>query len=184
MAVKNEEIYPNCQTTIRTVEIGGLTKSQLILKIQQQAILMNEFGKMLFADDKFTTSDSKYTIETVELTVQDLGLAKGGTITQIFSRANQLDLKLCPLELGPYLRFEYLDQPEGEINSRQQDQAPYGSITVASEILTEDDKFPKGFYLRRIDGVLWLRGYICDDQHVWEPSDHFIFVKQSSAVAE
>lgn len=178
MDIKNVEIYPNCQTTTRTVEVGGLTKSQLIHNLQKQSILMNEFGKMLFADNKFATSVSKYTLETVELTVQDLGLLEGGTISQIFSRANQLDLKSCPLELGPFLRLGYLDQPESGLYSHQQDQAPNGSITVASEILTEDDKFPKGFYLRRIDGVLWLRGYICDDQHVWEPSDHFIFIKQ------
>lgn len=55
---------------------------------------------------------------------------------------------------------------------------------VASEILTKDDKFLKVFYFRRIDGVLWLWGYICDNQHVWEPSDHFIFVKQSGTVEE
>ncbi|UJL47108.1 helicase [Virgibacillus sp. NKC19-16] len=178
MDIKNKEIYPNCQTTTRTVEVDGLTKSQLINKLKQQSILMNEFGKMLFADNKFTTSISKYTLKTVELAVQDLGLLDGGTITQIFSRANQLGLELCPLELAPYLRLRYLDQPEGELNSYQQHQAPYGSITVASKILTEDDKFPKGFYLRCIDGVLWLRGYVCDERHVWEPSDHFIFVKE------
>ncbi|MDN4607243.1 helicase [Sporosarcina highlanderae] len=162
----------------RTVEVGGFTKSQLIHKLKKESILMNELGETLLDDDRFTTSDRKYIVETVEIAVQDLGFLEGGTITQIFEKANQLGLKLCPLELGPYLRLAYLDQPEANLNGHQQHKAPYGSITVASQILTENHDLPKGFYLRRIDGVLWLRGYVCDDTHIWEPDDHFIFVKQ------
>ncbi|GEN82707.1 hypothetical protein SLU01_10190 [Sporosarcina luteola] len=178
MNIKIQEIYPNCHMINRTVEVGGLTKSQLIHKIRKKSILINKLGETLFEDDKFTTSDSKYTLQTVELAVQDLGFLEGGTVSQIFRKANQLGLKLCPLELAPYLRLAYLDQPEGNLNRHRQHKAPYGSITVASQILTEDHDFPKGFYLRRIDGALWLRGYVCDDMHIWEPDDHFIFVKQ------
>ena len=53
------------------------------------------------------------TFRTVELTVSDLGFPDGATTAQDFKKASQLGLELCPLELGPYLRLEYLDQPEG-----------------------------------------------------------------------
>jgi hypothetical protein len=176
MCIKNKKIYPDCPIIKRTVEVGGLTKSQLIQKLQQYSILMNESGERLFADKKFTTSDTKYSLETVELTVGDLGFPDGATTAQIFKRASELGLELCPLELGPHLRLEYLDQPEGySRNSLKRHQAPSGSITIASEILTEDYDFPKGFYLRRINGVLWIRGYRADHLHVWNPDDHFIF---------
>lgn len=178
MNISISKIYPNCETTTRIVEVGGLTKPQLIDKMQQENILLNELGKKLFAADIFTTSIDPYELKTVELSVHDLGLPEGGTITEIYRRADQLGLDLCPLELCPFLRLGYLDQPEGFLDSQQQNQAPNRSVTVASKILTEDDNFPKGFYLRRINGVLWLRGYVCDDQHVWNPSDRFIFVKQ------
>ncbi|TBX54336.1 helicase [Bacillus mycoides] len=174
-------IYPDCPIITRTVEVGGLTKSQLIQKLQQYSILMNEYGERLLADDKFTTSNTKYSLQTVELTVIDLGFPDGATTAQLLKRASELGLELCPLELGPQLRLEYLVQPEGYLgNASQQHQAPSGSITIASEILTKDDDFPKGFYLRRINGVLWLRGYIADHLHVWKPEDHFIFVKQKN----
>jgi hypothetical protein len=160
----------------RIVEIGGLTKTQLIEKLQQSFILMNEYGERLFADDRFTTSEIKYTLQTVELTVGDLGFPDGATTTLIFTKARELGLELCPLELGPYLRLEYLDQTEGYSgDSLQRHQAPSGSITIASEILTEDDDFPKGFYLRKINGVLWLRGYRADHLHVWNSHDQFVF---------
>ncbi|WP_458123987.1 helicase [Paenibacillus sp. Z3-2] len=175
MLIENEK-YPNCEMIKRTVQVGGLTKTQLNQKLQQNSILMNELGEALIADDKFTTSDTKCSLQAVELTVKKLGFPDGATTSQIFERASELDLELCPLELGPHLRLVYLDQPEGYSgNPIQPHRAPVGSITIASEILTEDEDFPKGFYLRRINGVLWLRGYRADHLHVWNPDDQFIF---------
>jgi len=178
MRIEKEKIYPNCPIITRTVEVGGLTKTQLIQKLQQYSVLMNESAERLLADDKFTTSDTKYSLQTVELTVCDLGFPDGATTSQIFNRASDLGLELCPVELGPYLRLEYLDQPEGYSgNPIKRHQAPSGSITIASKILIEDYDFPKGFYLRRIEGELWLRGYRADHLHVWNPDDHLIFCR-------
>lgn len=170
------QIYPDCLANTKTIEIGGQTKWQLIQKLQAHSISMNEFGEKLICDDKFTTSESKYSLTIIELSVRNLGFPNGATMPQLFKQATDLGLELCPLELGPYLRLEYLDQPEGNItDSFQLNQAPSGSITIASQIVTDDDDFPKGFYLRKIDGVLWLRGYLADDLHVWNPDDQFIF---------
>ncbi|MEH6938466.1 helicase [Bacillus sp. JJ664] len=180
MSFDNQKIYPNCSIITRTVEVGGLTKPQLMMKLQENSILLNEYGGLLLANEKFTTSETKYLLETVELTVSDLGFLEGATTAQIFNRASELGLSLCPHELGPYLRLEYLDQPEGYLgNPDQRHQAPSGSITIASEALTKDDDFPKGFYLRQINGELWLRGYRADHLHCWNSGDHFIFVKQT-----
>lgn len=177
MSIENEKIYPDCPTIIRMIEVGGFTKSQLIQNLQQHSILMNESAERLFADDNFTTSDLIYSVKTVELTVNDLGFPAGATTAQIFERAYEVGLNLCPLELGPHLRLQYLDQPEGYLGKPSfQHRAPYGSITIASEILTEDEDFPKGFYIRRIESVLWLRGYCAGHHHVWSPDDHFMFL--------
>ena len=176
MQFETETIYPNCPTVIRTVDVGGLTKADLLQQLQTNAVSMNESAQRLFTSELFTTSDTRYLVTTVELTVRDLGFAQGATVAKIYERAGALGLCLCPLELGPHLRLQYLDQPEGYwgMPSRQH-QAPSGSITVASENLSEDDDFPKGFYLRCIKGVLWLRGYRSGPEHVWEPDDLFIF---------
>jgi len=176
MHFETEHIYPDCPTISRTVVAGGLTKSGLIQELQRNSILMNESGERLFASDHFTTSETRYSVTTVELTVRDLGFPRGATIAEIYVRAGALGLGLCPIELGPHLRLQYLDQPEGDWGKPfRRHQAPYGTITIASEKLSEDDDFPKGFYLRRIKGVLWLRGYRSGPEHVWEPDDHFIF---------
>ena len=172
-------IYPDCPAITKTLENGWQTKWQLMQKLQANSISINEFGEKLIRDNKFTTSESKYSLTIIELSVRNLGFPNGATMPQLFKQATDLGLELCPLELGPYIRLKYLDQPEGNIAaSFQQNQAPFGSITIASQRVTDDDDFPKGFYPRKIDGVLWLRGYLADDLHVWNPDDRFIFSQQ------
>ena len=182
MHVESEHSYPNCPTIIRTVTVGGLTKSALAEELERASILMNESGERLFASDHFTTSETRYSVTTVELAVRNLGFPRGATITELDVRAAALGLGLCPLELGPHLRLQYRDQPEGAWGRPvRRHQAPSGSITIASEQLSDDDDFPKGFYLRRIEGVLWLRGYRSGPAHIWAPDDHFIFRVQYTA---
>ncbi|PPA71083.1 helicase [Jeotgalibacillus proteolyticus] len=160
----------------RTVSIGGLSKEELTRELKDAQIMMNEYGERLFDYRAFELSREKYSLNTIEMTVKDLGFRNGATSAEIFKKAIESGLKLCPLELGPYLRLHYLDQPEDRAKAlTKQHQAPSGSITLASKVIIEDDTFPKGFYLRKADGVLWLRGYAADHLHVWNPEDHFIF---------
>ena len=176
--LNHEEIYPHSPMEIRVVEVGGLSKPQLKHKLQQCSIRMNEYGIKLLDDDKFIISPTKRQLETVEILVRNLGFTDGATTSQLFQMADTFGLQLCPIDLGPFLRIQYLDQPETYTSSPEKgNQAPSGSLTIASEALSEDDLFPKGFYLRNIEGELWLRGYIADDLHVWNPYDRFIFCR-------
>lgn len=169
-------IYPDCSVIKKTIEVGGLSKAELIQRLQQSSISLNQYGEKLLYDDRFTTSEIKYSLEIVELLVRDLGFPNGATLPEIYKQANELRLQLCPPELGPYLRLEYVDRVEGNSgNSSQKNEAPSGSITIASEIISDEDSFPKGFYVRKVDGVLWLRGYVADNLHVWNPDTRFIF---------
>ena len=38
-------IYPDCPIITRTVRVGWMPESQLIQKLQQYSILMNEYGR-------------------------------------------------------------------------------------------------------------------------------------------
>ncbi|WP_411736179.1 helicase [Paenibacillus sp. M2] len=178
MLIEDEKVYPDCSVEIRIVDVGGLTKPQLIQKLDQYSILLNKYGKQLLNDERFIVSNTKQSLQTVELTVRQLGFSDGATTLQLFRRANELGLDCCPVELGPYLRLQYLDQPEiVSTHISEERKAPSGSITIASEALTEDIDFPKGFYLRRINDEFWLRGYLADHLHVWSPHDRFIFCR-------
>jgi hypothetical protein len=173
-----DSIYPNCQTTPRVVNLGGYSKSELLNKLVESSISMNVWAETILSSSYFTASSSRYSVTTVEINVRDLGFPDGSTITDIFEAALQSGLRLCPLELAPYFRLDYRDQAEGSRGKPVlEHQAPYGSITIASAILTANDDFPKGFYLRRIEDVLWLRGYRSGADHIWSPNDRFAFLR-------
>ncbi|MFD1885502.1 helicase [Paenibacillus wenxiniae] len=159
------------------VIIDGLNREELMKQLQQSSIHLNAYAEMLLADERFMISSTRYSLHTVELTARNLGFPDGATTEQMFTKAQQLGLKLCPLELAPYLRMQYIDQPEDMEGEVRHNQAPSGSVTVASEPISEEDTFPKGFYLRHMHGELWLRGYCADDLHSWNANDRFIFVK-------
>ena len=170
--------YPACPVIDRTVQIGGQTKAALLERLAQCGIEMNESARVLFASDKFVTSDAPTHLRTVELSVRNLRFPQGATLSDLYASAAHLGLRLCPVELGPHLRLQYLDQPEGFLGQPVwQNRAPPGAIIIASEILSTDDAFPKGFYLRRINGTLWLRGYRCDREHISDPEDRYVFAE-------
>ncbi len=145
---------------IRFVEIGGLSKFELLEALKQNSIFLNPLAEQLFASRHFTTSTTPFRVATIEITVSDLSFPRRSTIGAIYSKAEAAGLKLCPLELAAYFRLQYLQQPESHCDKLQQGKAPIGSITVASKLIEIDDS-QQGFYLRRIKEQLWLRGYHC-----------------------
>jgi hypothetical protein len=180
-----DSTYPDCHVTTRVVHAGGQGGSELLEELKRIGVEINELGIRLLSADALNTSRTPCHWVTVELTVRNLGYPQGAATSEIYEKAAKLGLSLCPIELGPHLRLQYLDQPEGSSDqSSSRHGAPRGSITIASEPLEEDDDFPKGFYLRRIKGTLWLRGYRSGPDHVWGPEDHFIFCVASPRRAD
>lgn len=164
----------------RTLRIGGTSKPQLLAQLRAAGVHLNAAAEALFADERFTTAPASSLVEVVTLSVASLTDGNGATFATIIERAAAGGLSPCPLELAPHFRLQYLDQPEGALGrAPSQHRAPPGSITVASDPLDEDDETPKGFYLRRIEGVPWLRGYRSWPGHVWSPDDVFAFTPTS-----
>ncbi len=160
----------------RIVRIGGVPKQALRSRLQQAGVRFNESAERLFADDRFVTSSDDALLEVCEVSAGELGLCDGATFTAIVERAASNGLAMCPLELGPHLRLQLTDQPEGFIDKSPTTHcAPPGSLTVASAPLVDDDETLKGFYVRRIDGVLWLRGFRASPDHVYSADDVFVF---------
>jgi hypothetical protein len=161
----------------RTVSIGGVDKPDLLAALRERDVRLNRAAEVLFADPRFTVSQERRTIEIAAVSVTELGFADGATYRQVTARALASGLEESPLELGPHLRLQFLAQPEGAAGEEKRGEAPPGSITIASVPLDDTDETPKGFYLRRSDGVLWLRGYWSWPGHVWKPNDVLVFAR-------
>jgi hypothetical protein len=162
----------------RSVRIGGTTKQALLAELQACGVQLNEIARTIFAHHDFETSDEPAVIETKELSVGDLGHTEGATIAEVHASAARRGLSLCPLELAPHLRLQFMEQPEGYWgHPPSEHRAPPGSLTIAAQPLATDDGDLLGFYLRRIRGVLWLRGYRSPAEHVWSAEDRFLFAR-------
>jgi hypothetical protein len=172
MAVTDRTSLPS------TVRVGGVERPDLLSALRAHDVGLNQAAEVLFQDSRFTTLPDGHVIEIVCLSVAELGFPDGATYGQLTARALESGLVECPLEVGPHLRLQFLEQPEsGDGSPLKHGRAPAGSITVASPPLDESDDTPKGFYLRRVDGVLWLRGYWSWPGHLWSPTDHLLFAR-------
>jgi len=165
------------------VRVGGMDKQELIQALRRHNVYLNQAAEALLDDPRFTPLARGKVIEITAVSVSGLGFGEGATYEQLTARAVESGLIECPLELGPHLRMQFLDQPEGFAGlPLTQHRAPPGSITVASSPLDDGDETPDGFYLRRIDGVLWLRGYWSWPGNIWSPEDVFVFSRGGSAI--
>ena len=162
----------------RIVSCGGTSKEALLHRLRDSGVKLNDLALSLFADGRFTASPVPAEVQVLEVSVASLGFPAGATFGPLVEGAAAAGLGLCPLELAPHLRLALLDQPEGaNRHPSTQGCAPHGSITVASAPLDSSEEVPKGFYLRRIEGTLWLRGYRSWSGHQWSPGDVLAFIR-------
>ncbi|MUK02965.1 hypothetical protein GM708_14165 [Vibrio cholerae] len=162
------------------VRVGGLTRSQLMSSLKVRGILLNDHAETLLKDVVPDDLTSRRVVVT-ERTVAELGLTSGATLTNIFKGAQAQGLLMCPADTGPYLRMALNEQMTSRNSVMSSGRAPDGAFTVAAEPPNHDDEYPKGFYLRVVNGQAWLRGYRCDNEHTWSPDDRFIFQLSPSA---
>lgn len=150
---------------LREITIGGITKEDLLQKLVQAGIQFNKYANTLFDHPQFTPSEKSEFVKLVIVKPSDLDLDNPCSFSELVKRASALDLKPCPLYLAAFLRLEYLEQAPG----------PY--LTIASIKPENDENYPNGFYIRNIEGTLWLRGYRADDFCEWPSGNEFIFIK-------
>ncbi len=103
-------------------------------------------------------------VQLVRVTVAELGFSKGARYEAVCERAKICGLRLCPAEVGPALRMQYLDQPFGEW------------LRIAMEPITASDGDPVVFAVYFSSGGLWLETYWCHPDLVSDPYRAFVFV--------
>lgn len=159
---------------IGSICVGGLTRSQVRRTLDESGVLLNEYAEILLESPIFDLREGG-DVELVERGVGDLGLSGGATLGEVFGAAEEAGLTLCPADTGPYLRLALSSQENAPDSVLSAGRSPAGALKVASAPLRDDPEFPKGFYLRVVDGQRWLRGFRCDDEYRFSSADRFIF---------
>lgn len=144
--------------------------------LEENAVSVNAYAEEFFSHPSFGSETGKGMAPVVIASLAELGFEDGATSQEILERIPFLGLKPCRSAAGLYLRLAWKDQPKSRNSILSgQHHAPDGSVTVFSIPLEQDDSFPKGLYLRNVDGRLWLRGYVCDASYRWSCDDFLAF---------
>lgn len=148
----------------RTLQIGGKTKDQLIAEIEAAGMKIYDYARSMLAKEAFTTSPSPIEIRLVRVTVAELGFKKGATTKNVWKRAQDLGLTLCPAEVGPHLRLADAEQVNGEW------------YWIGMETIADAGGYPCVFKVEHDDGGRWLLGDVARPGDHWDAGDRLVFV--------
>jgi hypothetical protein len=102
--------------TWKTVTLGQYRGVNAVRDALDDAnIAIGDSADEILGRPAFTFADAPMTLNLVVLSVAELGFgAQGASLADIYARAIRIGLELCPEEVGPQLRLQYLNQPVGE----------------------------------------------------------------------
>ena len=160
-----------------TLKRNPFPKNRISHKLEAHDILINRYAEVFLANPAFSTENTReMTIAIASL--REIGLENGGTLNEIFRQIEKSGFKPCPINTGLFLRFAWKNQPQSQNSVLSGTHgSPDQAVVVLSEPIETEDAFPKGLYLRNVDGRLWLRGYVCDSAYRFSGDDLFAFEK-------
>ena len=132
----------------KIIKIGSVLNGRKMLKkLKEKGIKIKIPIDSL---EEISYATQKNNIKIVFISLANLGLStktnkiKGVEYEEACQRAKQFGLSLCPAEIAPQLRLQYINQPKGEW------------IVIATEPIIDSDDNPKLFVVGSNDSGLWL----------------------------
>ena len=160
--------FPEGKIRRQQIEIGGKTKEQLQNEMKQAGVNISSYAEDMIKSSDFTTLPVTQTLDTVRLKVGDLGLSGYPTTDQVYKKAQELGLELCPAEVGPHMRLQTKDQPSGDY------------YWIGMKQITDSAGYPGVFHLARLGDGLWLDDHWARPGSKWLPSLEFVFSLRKS----
>ncbi|RJO58882.1 hypothetical protein C4546_04755 [Candidatus Parcubacteria bacterium] len=153
--------------TWKTIELGTHKDVKALRKAMENAgIRVGDYASSMLKHSMFTLASA---LELVRVSVADLGFPSGATRAQIYEAALCNGLSLCPAEVGPQVRLQYMDQPKGE------------RFFIAMEPIPDSVGNPLVFYVERADVARWLIGRWSKPDYVWYGDDQWVFCRSKKS---
>jgi hypothetical protein len=165
---KQKTAAPNFKT-FRSLKLGtGIPDGEgFRAALKKAGFSIGDLANNILGKPAFTVSPEAKEVELVIVSVADLGFRNTGTARDIYARANELGLDLCPAEVGPQLRLQYTDQPKGEW------------LFIGMEPIDISIHHLRIFDVERIgNNEQWLSSDNGDPGHVWKATDHWVFLRR------
>lgn len=102
--------------TWKTISIGSqVSVGALRDALRRKRCRVGPIVAELLDHPDFNLGKSRERVQLVTLSAAELGFQeKSATLSEIYGRATKLGYELCPAEIGPQLRLQYMTQPLGE----------------------------------------------------------------------
>lgn len=154
---------------VASVEVAGQALPTASIYDAQPTMpfcLLEALANEIIGRPAFALSRTKTDVDLVVLSVSELGFGMtGAPIKAIYARAQALGFALCPPEVGPQLRLQYLEQPKGNI------------LHIAMQPIAKYDGDLVNLALENDESVLTLFGYAVRAVDVMYSRALFVFVK-------
>jgi hypothetical protein len=161
--------FPEGKIIFDTIEIGGKSAEQLEAEIKKIGGLINLCAKSMLHSQDFTTLKNPTSLDIVRLKVSDLGFDSLATTDQIYKRAQELGIDLCPAEVGPHLRLKDQNQPIGNW------------YCIGMKKISGSVRGPDVFMVDRFGERLWLHVILAEPGVRWLPRSQFVFALRKQA---
>ncbi len=155
--------FPEGRIRKSDLEIGGRTKDELIAELKAKGIEIYDYAQDMLDSLEFTTQPNPEQIDLVRLKVRDLGFPNGATSDQIYAKAEEFGLELCPAEVGPHQRLKDQEQPLGDW------------YRIAMKQIADRDGRTNVFNLAHNDDGLWLYYAWAEPVYEWCADRVFMF---------
>ena len=147
----------------RTVKLGIHQSVQAFREsLEEQGVRISRWAGEILRKTPVASEESE--VQLARVTVAELGFPEGATYEQICDRAKERGLQLCPAEVGPALREQYQDQPEGEW------------LAIAMESIADSDGDLRVFAVYHVGDARWLITFWSSPEDSWDPGYSFVFV--------
>lgn len=155
------ESFPGKKIFRRTIELTTKTPQQYTNELEKEGNKTSEYAHDIL--NKLESLKQNENIDLVSFSVSQLGFSNGSTLQEIYNKAKEFGLELCPPQVGPELRLNYKDQPNGEY------------LRIAMEPISDRDGDPLVFRVDRGSSGSWIddgRGW---PSNRWNGEDRFVF---------
>jgi hypothetical protein len=170
VAAEQTQVEPTAlETPIwKTITVGGSKRVNAIREALETApchMAIGDDADEILGRPAFPFSKTPRELDLVVLSVFELGFDDQASLYDIYARAVALGFELCPAEVGPALRLNYLDQPLGS------------SLHIAMKPVAQYNGALVDFTLDNNDGALLLLGGDARPDRMQPGVQRFIFVR-------
>ncbi len=163
LVVKETEHQLKVWKTIK-LGTGFRTADDFRKALKDNGFNVSDWANDILGEPAFTVATEEIEVDLVKITVAEIGFKKGARRDQIYGRAKEIGLELCPSEVGPQLRLQYQDQPNGEW------------ALIGMEPIADSGGRLCVFGVKRYGSSLWLDGDWGHPDFFWLPDDLWVFV--------